>query len=99
MKKNNFKYFGFLLRYSRESLPKTKQTVEEICNKTKESMSGKVSNKIDNVTFGGVIFINNEFKYGNVAESADATDLKSVGSDTVRVRPPLAPQKMSLRRT
>ncbi len=28
-----------------------------------------------------------------MAESADATDLKSVGSDTVRVRPPLAPQK------
>ena len=27
-----------------------------------------------------------------MAESADATDLKSVGSDTVRVRPPLAPQ-------
>ena len=27
-----------------------------------------------------------------MAESADATDLKSVGGDTVRVRPPLAPQ-------
>lgn len=26
-----------------------------------------------------------------MAESADATDLKSVGGDTVRVRPPLAP--------
>ena len=29
-----------------------------------------------------------------MAESADATDLKSVGGDTVRVRPPLAPQKV-----
>jgi hypothetical protein len=28
---------------------------------------------------------------GAMAESADATDLKSVGGDTVRVRPPLAP--------
>ncbi len=27
-----------------------------------------------------------------MAESADATDLKSVGRNTVRVRPPLAPQ-------
>jgi hypothetical protein len=33
-----------------------------------------------------------------MAESADATDLKSVGGDTVRVRPPLAPLfKLSLR--
>ncbi len=31
---------------------------------------------------------------GAMAESADATDLKSVGSDTVRVRPPLAPQNV-----
>ena len=67
------------MRHNRESLPKTKQTIEEIYKKTKESMNGKVSSKIDNVTFGGVIFINNEFKYGNVAEPADATDLKSVG--------------------
>ena len=38
-----------------------------------------------------------EFKpVGAMAESADATDLKSVGGDTVRVRPPLAPLIMSL---
>jgi hypothetical protein len=29
---------------------------------------------------------------GAVAELADAADLKSAGGDTVRVRPPLAPQ-------
>ena len=29
--------------------------------------------------------------FGAMAESADATDLKSVGGDTMRVRPPLAP--------
>lgn len=29
---------------------------------------------------------------GAMAESADATDLKSVDGDIVRVRPPLAPQ-------
>lgn len=34
---------------------------------------------------------------GAMAESADATDLKSVVGNNVRVRPPLAPQKMSLR--
>lgn len=31
---------------------------------------------------------------GAMAESADATDLKSVGRDTVRVRPPLAPHNV-----
>jgi hypothetical protein len=31
---------------------------------------------------------------GAVAELADAADLKSAGGDTVRVRPPLAPQYM-----
>jgi hypothetical protein len=36
---------------------------------------------------------------GAMAESADATDLKSVGGDTVRVRPPLAPSHLSLRAT
>jgi dGTPase len=36
-------------------------------------------------------------KCGAMAESADATDLKSVGSDTVRVRPPLAPQNVIAR--
>ena len=40
----------------------------------------------------------NKVKYagkyaGAMAESADATDLKSVGGDTVRVRPPLAPHQ------
>ena len=29
-----------------------------------------------------------------MAESADATDLKSVDGDIVRVRPPLAPQNL-----
>lgn len=32
-------------------------------------------------------------KLGAMAESADATDLKSVAGDSVRVRPPLAPHK------
>jgi hypothetical protein len=30
--------------------------------------------------------------HGAVAELADAADLKSAGRETVRVRPPLAPQ-------
>jgi hypothetical protein len=33
---------------------------------------------------------------GAVAELADAADLKSAGRDTVRVRPPLAPQDMAI---
>src|SRR5512138_3755203 len=38
------------------------------------------------------IFFGRICRAGAMAESADATDLKSVGSNTVRVRPPLAPQ-------
>ena len=35
---------------------------------------------------------------GAVAELADAADLKSAGGDTVRVRPPLAPQIWLIKR-
>ena len=37
------------------------------------------------------------FCFGRVAELADAIDLKSIGSNTVRVRPPPRPPKLNIR--
>jgi hypothetical protein len=59
-------------------------------------------NKKTNRPDGDLFFIDKLKSYskislaGAMAESADATDLKSVVGNNVRVRPPLAPQ-MSLR--